>query len=95
VATGRRMDRARVEPLADGRIFSGRQALALGLVDELGDLADAVDRAAKLVGIPGRPRVIQERRSRFSLWDLAREQLGLPLPGAGTVPPIAIQYLWQ
>jgi protease-4 len=95
VATGRRMDRARVEPLADGRIFSGRQALALGLVDELGDLADAVDQAAKLVGIPGRPRVIQERRSRFSLWDLAREQLGLALPGAGSAPPVAIHYLWQ
>jgi len=95
VATGRRMDRAKVEPLADGRIFSGRQALALGLVDELGDLADAVDRAARLVGITGRPRIVQERRSRFSLWDLAREQLGLPLPGPGAAPPLSIQYLWQ
>ena len=95
VATGRRMDRAKVEPLADGRIFSGRQALGLGLVDELGDLADAVDRAAHLVGISGRPRVVQERRSRFSLWDLAREQLGLALPGPGAAPPLSIQYLWQ
>ena len=95
VATGRRMDRAKVEPLADGRIFSGRQALGLGLVDELGDLADAVDRAAHLVGITGRPRVVQERRSRFSLWDLAREQLGLALPGPGAAPPLSIQYLWQ
>ena len=95
VATGRRMDRAKVEPLADGRIFSGRQALALGLVDELGDLADAVDRAARLVGITGRPRIVQERRSRFSLWDLAREQLGLSLPGPGAAPPLSIQYLWQ
>jgi protease-4 len=95
VATGRRMDRAKLEPLADGRIFSGRQALALGLVDELGDLADALERAAGLVGITGRPRVVQERRSRFSLWDLAREQLGLPLRGAGLAPPLSIQYLWQ
>ena len=95
VATGRRMDRAKVEPLADGRIFSGRQALGLGLVDELGDLTDAVDRAARLVGITGRPRVVQERRSRFSLWDLAREQLGLALPGPGAAPPLSIQYLWQ
>jgi len=95
VATGRRMERAKVEPLADGRIFSGRQALGLGLVDELGDLADAVDRAARLVGITGRPRIVQERRSRFSLWDLAREQLGLPLSGPGAAPPLSIQYLWQ
>jgi protease-4 len=95
VAAGRRMDRAKVEPLADGRIFSGRQALALGLVDELGDLADALDRAARLVGITGHPRIIEERRGRFWLWDLAREQLGLPLPGPGLAPPVSIQYLWQ
>lgn len=77
VAKGRRMDRKKVEPLADGRIFSGRQALALGLVDELGDLQDAIERAAKLGGIPGKPKVIQERRRRFSLLDLFVQALGL------------------
>lgn len=95
VATARRLDRARVEPLADGRIFSGRQALGLGLVDELGDLPDAILRAGKLVGIAGRPKVIQERRRRFSLWDLVTESLGPILPAGGTTPTIAIQYLWQ
>jgi protease IV len=95
VAAGRRLDRARVEPLADGRIFSGRQAMALGLVDELGDLPDAIERAAKLVGIPGRPKVIQERRRRFSVWDLLAESLGPILPAGRTTSPIAIQYLWQ
>lgn len=95
VAVGRRIDRARVEPLADGRIFSGRQALALGLVDELGDLPDAIDRAGKLVGIPGRPKVVQERRRRFSLWDLLTESLGPILPAGRVMPPAAIQYLWQ
>jgi protease-4 len=95
VATGRRLERARVESLADGRIFSGRQALGLGLVDELGDLPDAIDRAGSLVGIPGRPKVIQERRRRFSLWDLVTESLGPVLPVGGTTRPVAIQYLWQ
>jgi protease-4 len=95
VAAGRRLDRARVEPLADGRIFSGRQALALGLVDELGDLQDAVLRAGSLVGISGRPRVLQERRRRFSVWDLLMESLGPVLPAGGTTAPITIQYLWH
>ncbi len=95
VAAGRRLERALVDPLADGRIFSGRQALALGLVDELGDLSDAIDRAGKLVGIPGRPRVIQERRRRFSLWDLLAESLGPVLPAGRGTSAIAIQYLWQ
>ena len=95
VATARRLDRAPVEPLADGRIFSGRQALGLGLVDELGDLPDAILRAGKLVGIAGRPKVIQERRRRFSLWDLVTDSLGPILPAGGTTPTITIQYLWQ
>ena len=95
VAAGRRMDRARVEQLADGRIFSGRQALSIGLVDELGDLPDAIERAGKMVGISGRPKVIQERRSRFSLWDLVTESLSPVLPTRGTMSPMAIQYLWQ
>jgi protease-4 len=36
VAAGRRMDEARVRPLADGRVFTGRQALPLGLIDAIG-----------------------------------------------------------
>ena len=41
VATGRRMDEARVRPLADGRVFTGRQALSLGLIDAIGGEAEA------------------------------------------------------
>ncbi len=41
VANGRRMDEARVRPLADGRVFTGRQALPLGLIDAIGGEAEA------------------------------------------------------
>jgi protease-4 len=47
--------------LADGRIFTGRDAMDLGLVDELGDLEDAIDAAAKLAGIEGEPDVVAPR----------------------------------
>lgn len=60
VAQGRRMDLARVRELADGRVYSGAQAARLGLVDELGNLSEAVDRAGELAGIHGKPRVIEE-----------------------------------
>jgi protease-4 len=41
VAAGRRMEEARVRPLADGRVFTGRQALPLGLIDAIGGEAEA------------------------------------------------------
>lgn len=59
VAEGRKMDPARVRQLADGRIYTGSQAHKAGLVDELGTMYDAVDAAAKLAGIQGKP-VIKE-----------------------------------
>jgi protease-4 len=76
VAEGRKLDRARVVSFADGRVFSGAQAKALGMVDELGGLEDAINGAAKLAGLETPPRVIQPRR-RFSVMDLLRSQLGL------------------
>ena len=76
VAEGRKLDRNAVLRLADGRVYSGRQALALRMVDELGGLEDAVEAAGRLSGIVGRPKVQYPRR-RFSLMDLVRNQLGL------------------
>ena len=58
VAEGRNMPAEKVRDLADGSVFTGRQALALGLIDALGYQEDAVAKAAALGGITGRPRVI-------------------------------------
>ncbi len=63
VITGRGSDTETIRPLADGRIFTGRQALAAGLVDELGDLETAINRAGKLAGIEGRPQVVEQTES--------------------------------
>jgi protease-4 len=51
VANGREMDPAEVRRLADGRAYTGRQALALGLVDELGDYGAALDKLAGMSGL--------------------------------------------
>lgn len=59
VAQGRQMDVARVRTLADGRVYTGRQAKELGLVDQLGDFHDAVLLAGSLAGIPGEPAVVE------------------------------------
>ena len=51
VAGGRRLNLIEVEKLAGGRVFSGRRAKELGLVDHLGSLRDAVNSAAARVGL--------------------------------------------
>lgn len=63
VAEGRGMDEAQVRSLADGRPYTGQQALDVGLVDELGGLADAVREAGKMGNIEGEPQVIEYRRA--------------------------------
>lgn len=62
VMEGRKMDRERVLQVADGRILTGEQAKQLGLVDQIGNLQDAIDAAAKLVGIEGKPTVLYPKR---------------------------------
>lgn len=69
VADGRSLEPSEVEPLADGRIFTGRQAKEARLVDELGDLEDAIHIAADIAGIEGEPKVVEPRK-RFSIRDI-------------------------
>jgi protease-4 len=59
VADGRGMTKDEVYPLADGSIFSGRQAYELGLVDTLGSFQVALDYAAELAGIEGEPNIVK------------------------------------
>ncbi|MBI2873332.1 MAG: signal peptide peptidase SppA [Chloroflexi bacterium] len=61
VAQGRKMERERVAAYATGEVFTGRRALELGLVDELGDLERAIDLAAELSGAPRRVVLVQPR----------------------------------
>jgi len=66
VSTSRKMPMEKVKALADGRVFSGRQAKELGLVDELGGFEKALDVAAKLAGIKEKPKPIYQGKESFS-----------------------------
>ena len=68
VARERHMSTEQVRALADGRVFTGEQAVELGLVDTLGTFEDAVKIAAGIAGISGEPSMIRERR-RQPWWD--------------------------
>jgi protease-4 len=71
VSDGRKKSFEEIRKLADGRIFTGRMAKELGLVDELGNLQDAIMLAGKLTGIRGEPQVIQ-KKEKFSFFDILK-----------------------
>jgi len=64
VAKERKLDRKYVEKYADGRVFTGRQAVKLGFADTLGTMEDAVKFAAAMGGVKGRPSVIKEQKRK-------------------------------
>ena len=61
-AQGRHMELAKLESLAGGRVFTGRQAVANGLADQIGTLDDAVAEARKLAEVPA-----EEKTERLML----------------------------
>jgi protease-4 len=91
VAEGRRMHIDDVRKIADGRVYTGEQALKLGLVDELGNLEDAIQTAAKLSGIKGEP-VVVSKKERFSLVDLIKGKI--PKEWTDLSPTVRVKYLF-
>lgn len=74
VAEGRKLPEAQVREIADGRIFSGEQALGIKLIDRLGTLQDAVLEAGRLGGIAGEPGVIKPTKKKSFLLDMLVEE---------------------
>lgn len=99
VATGRKMDPAKVRQIADGRVYTGKQAKDLGLVDQLGDQKLALDRVRALAKAPDATLVRYSRTGLiqsllgasshvFGARDVIRNTLGIDTsPG--------LKYLWQ
>ncbi len=96
VTQERKLSRSQVMALADGRVYTGRQAQQLKLIDELGDLEDAIDLAAKMAGIKGKPRTIKERVRKVTFWDVLTESVNKvdELSKAENFSP-KIQYLYR
>ena len=101
VSAGRRMETSKVRAIADGRIYTGRQAKNIGLVDELGDYYDALAAAGTLakiqLGKDGLPPV--KEREKQQPWEyflsaeianLIKSQVMQQLPSGllGTAPAV-------
>jgi len=95
VAEGRELDEQAVRSIADGRIFSGRRAMELGLVDSMGNMQAAIDRAAVLAGLDAEPKIVYPPGKKPRFIDLFIEgtlnRLHYALQKQRSV---GLQYLW-
>ncbi len=92
VADGRSLEVSDVEPLADGRIYTGRQAKEARLVDELGDLDDAIHIAADIAGMEGEPKVVEPRKL-FSFRDIIESRWSSVFPKLELNTGVKLKYL--
>ena len=92
VDDGRALEVSDVEPLADGRIYTGRQAKEARLVDELGDLDDAIHIAADIAGMEGEPKVVEPRK-RFSFRDIIESRWASVFPKLELDTGVKLKYL--
>ena len=97
VAAGRKMDVEAVRALADGRVFTGRDAREKKLIDEIGNFQDAVDLTASLAGITGKPSLLRATRQRVTLIDLLTGDVSSlnPFGNQTLKSQVRFQYLWK
>jgi protease-4 len=97
VAEGRRQPETDISKIADGKVWTGQQALGLKLVDQLADFQGAVKDTASAVGISGKPMLVRYRKPRVSVLDLLVDDASEYLPDAGKLlqTNVGFYYLWK
>ncbi len=97
VAVGRHMKDDDVRAIANGKVWTGEQAVPLKLVDQIGDFRAAVADTAKSVGIKGEPTLVRPEKERKSLLDLLFGDVSdyLPDPSKLMQTNVGFYYLWK
>ncbi len=99
VATGRKMKVEDVKAIADGKVWTGEQALPMKLIDNIGDFEAVVKDTAKMVGISGEPTLVRpekERRMTLLDWILGNDSSKfLPDPAKLLQQNAEFFYLWK
>ena len=86
------LTRDEIVELADGRIFSGKQALDSKLLDQLGNLPDAIKAAGALAGIEGKPKVVRKEKKTSLLEQLVGVKQMSPLNEVFSPPGVTFRY---
>ncbi|MGA7461622.1 MAG: signal peptide peptidase SppA [Candidatus Korobacteraceae bacterium] len=97
VAVGRKMKDDQVRALANGKVWTGQEAVPLKLVDQIGDFRTAIEDTAKSVGIKGEPTLVHPEKDRKSLLDLMFGDVSDYLPDAAKLMQtnVGFYYLWK
>jgi protease IV len=97
VADGRHTKVSDITPIADGRVWTGQQALGMHLIDDIGDFRAVVRDTAKHVNISGEPTLVHAERQRRSLLDLLFGDVSPWLPSKEKLmdQQIGFYYLWK
>jgi protease IV len=97
VADGRHMKVDDVRSVADGKVWTGQQAVAMKLIDQVSDFEGAVNDTAKAVGIRGEPTLVRPEKDHRSVLDLLFGDVSqwLPNPQKLLEDHIGFYYLWK
>ncbi len=97
VADGRKMKVEEVRPLADGKVWTGQQALTMKMIDQVSDFEGAVKDTAQSVGIKGEPTLVRTERDRKTVLDLLFGDVSEWLPSREKLleEHMGFYYLWK
>src|SRR5579863_7282286 len=97
VADGRKMKFEEVKSIANGKVWTGEQALSMKLIDQVGDFESAVSDTAKSVGIKGEPTLVRPDRDRKTMLDLLTGDISQWIPGREKMleQQVGFYYLWK
>jgi protease IV len=97
VADGRGMKFDNVKAIANGKVWTGQQALSMKLIDNVGDFEAVVKDTAKSVGISGEPTLVRPDKDRKTMLDLLTGDVSQYLPNAEKMleQHVGFYYLWK
>jgi len=97
VADGRKLKYEDVKSFANGKVWTGEQAMSMKLIDSVGDFQAAVDDTAKSVGIKGEPTLVRPEKDRRTLMDLLLGDVSQYLPSREKMleQQVGFYYLWK
>jgi protease-4 len=97
VADGRGMKFDDVKAIANGKVWTGKEALSMKLIDNVGDFEAVVNDTAQSVGISGEPTLVHPEKDRRTLLDLMLGDVSQYLPDNEKMleQHVGFYYLWK